>query len=386
MMSPNGMTQCGVIRLTLRDFRSYRALDLECDAPLIALTGENGAGKTNILEALSLLSPGRGLRRADLSAMICHQGAGGLVMSAAWRDGDVEAQMGLAVAPPDAEGRRQRSHRIDGADATSAAAFAQYLRVVWLTPEFDGLFRASAGERRRFLDRLVLAVDPAHAQRSGALERALRSRNKLLEESPNEGRWLDAIEQEIAEIGIAVAAARAETVQHLNAVISETRDPGSPFPWAALHLEGEIDALVAAQPALAAEEAYRGVLRQSRSRDRAAGRTLVGPQASDLVVRHGPKDIPAQDGSTGEQKALIIGLVLAHARLVQRMSGLKPLVLLDEIAAHLDARRRETLYAELAALGGQIWMTGTDASLFTALPKGGVILHVADGQVTRVQD
>jgi DNA replication and repair protein RecF len=375
------MISCGITRLTLRDFRSYRELDLVCDAPLIALTGENGAGKTNILEALSLLSPGRGLRRADLNAMACHHGSGGLVVSAAWRDGETQAQMGLSVAAPDGEGKRARSHRVDGADVPSSAAFAQYLRVVWLTPEFDGLFRASAGERRRFLDRLVLAVDPAHAQRSGALERALRSRNRLLEENPNEGRWLDAIEQEIAEIGIAVAAARAETVHHLNAVISETRDPHSPFPWADLQLDGEIDALVAAQPALEAEDAYRRVLRQNRTRDRAAGRTLVGPQASDLMVRHGPKDIPAQEGSTGEQKALIIGLVLAHARLVQRMSGLKPLVLLDEIAAHLDARRRGTLYAELAALGGQIWMTGTDVALFSALPQDSVILHVADGKV-----
>jgi DNA replication and repair protein RecF len=375
------MAYHGITRLILQDFRSYRELDLSCDAPLIALTGENGAGKTNILEALSLLSPGRGMRRADLATLSHHQGGGGFVLSANWQDGETATQLGLGAHPADQDGRRQRQHRVNGADAPSASAFAEYLRVVWLTPEFDGLFRGAAGERRRFLDRLVLAVDPAHAPRSSALERALRTRNKLLDESPNEGRWLDAIEREVAEIGIAVAAARAETVQHLNAVIAETCDPGSPFPWADIRLEGEIDAVVARQTALEAEDRYRALLRNTRARDKAAGRTLTGPQTSDLMVRHGPKDIAADEGSTGEQKALIIGLVLAHARLVQRMSGLKPLVLLDEIAAHLDARRRETLYHALTELGGQIWMTGTDASLFNGLPAGGVVMHVEGGKV-----
>jgi DNA replication and repair protein RecF len=255
----------GITRLILQDFRSYGALDLSCDAPLIALTGENGAGKTNILEALSLLSPGRGLRRADLATLAHHGGPGGFILSATWREGDTSTQLGFAAMAADREGRRSRQHRINGADAPSASAFAEYLRVVWLTPEFDGLFRGAAGERRRFLDRLVLAVDPGHAPRSSALERALRTRNKLLDESPGETRWLDAIEREIAEIGIAVAAARAQTVQHLNSVILETRDPASPFPWADIRLDGEIDTLLASHAALDAEERYLALLRGARS-------------------------------------------------------------------------------------------------------------------------
>lgn len=368
-----------VARLILQDFRSYRSLDLPVEARIVALTGENGAGKTNVLEALSLFTPGRGLRRAELADMASQDGTGGFAASITLAGEG--ARLGIGLSEPDAEGRRSRMARIDGAAVGSALAFSEYLRIVWLTPDSDGLFRASAGERRRFLDRLVLAVDPGHATRSNALERALRSRNRILEESPGQAQWLDAVEREIAELGVAVAAARAETVARLSAIIAETRDAASPFPQAELALSGDIDRLVAELPALDAEEAYRSRLRQNRPRDRAAGRTLVGPQASDLQVRHVQKNIAAEFGSTGEQKALLIGLVLAHARLVAAMSGLSPLVLLDEIAAHLDPRRRAALYEDLLALGCQIWMTGADPTLFAELPGAAQRFTVSAGAV-----
>lgn len=371
-----------VARLILQDFRSYEALDLTIGGQLVALIGENGAGKTNLLEALSLFAPGRGLRRADLSEMARQDGPGSFAVSIALaEDGP---RLGIGLGQADGEGKRARIARIDGSPAGSAVAFSEYIRLVWLTPDLDGLFRGSAGDRRRFLDRLVLAVDPSHASRSNALERALRSRNRILEESPHEGSWLDAVEREIAELGVAVAAARAETVGRLSAIIAAGGDEASPFPRAMIGLDGEIDRLVEGSAALDAEDRYRALLRQGRQRDRAAGRTLVGPQASDLLVRHAAKGIPAEQGSTGEQKALLIGLVLAHAGLVRAMSGLPPLVLLDEVAAHLDPRRRAALYQGLAELGCQVWMTGADPALFVDLPVGAQRFTVTAGQVVAI--
>ncbi len=372
-----------IVRLNLTQFRSYAALDLAVETPLVALAGENGAGKTNVLEALSLFAPGRGLRRAELAEMARADGDGRFSV-AAMIDGEAgEHRLGTGLEPSDTDGRSARLCRIDGANAGSPSAFAEHIRLVWLTPDIDGLFRGSAGERRRFLDRLVLAVDSAHGARVNALERALRSRNRVLEEDPGNRAWLDAIEREVAEFGVAVAAARAETVTRLRALIAERRDDASPFPWAGLALEGEIDALVADRAAVDAEDAYRAILADTRSRDRAAGRTLVGPQASDLAVRHGPKAIPADQASTGEQKALLVGLVLSHARLVAAMSGLRPVVLLDEIAAHLDPRRRSALYQSLAELGAQVWMTGADPALFSDMPDGASLFHVSPGHVMR---
>lgn len=370
-----------VARLALADFRSYPALDLAVDARLVALAGDNGAGKTNLLEALSLFTPGRGLRRADLASMARVDGRGGFAVSITLVGADGETRLGTGWEPPSGEAQAGRRCRIDGAPAASPAAFAEYLRVVWLTPALDGLFSGSAGDRRRFLDRLVLAVDAEHGSRVNAFERALRSRNRLLEEpSPNRA-WLDAVEREIAELGVAVAAARRETVTRLAALVSATRDDASPFPWAAVALEGEIEDILASLPSVEAEDRYRMALAEHRARDRAAGRALIGPQASDLAVRHGPKDMPAGRCSTGEQKALLVGLVLAHARLVAAMSGLAPLVLLDEIAAHLDPRRRAALFAALDALGAQVWMTGADPALFAELPGGAQVFEVVPGRV-----
>jgi DNA replication and repair protein RecF len=371
----------GLAHLALSDFRSYADLALPVDAPLIALAGENGAGKTNILEAISLLSPGRGLRRAEFADMARSGAGGGFAVSVRLAD---DTQIGLGLGEPDESGRRSRIQRINGAPSSSLTAVSEHVRVVWLTPEQDGLFRGSAGDRRRFLDRLVLAIDAEHGARVNALERALRDRNRILDERPHDAGWLDAIERQVAELGVAVAAARAEAVTRLGALIEETRDDASPFPWTMLALDGELDRLVAALAAVDAEDAYQALLKQNRPRDKAAGRTLIGAQATDLKVRHGPKDIAAGQGSTGEQKALLVGLVLAHARLVAAMSGLAPIVLMDEIAAHFDPRRRTALYEALCELGCQVWMTGADESLFRDLPPGSARLLVTPGRAERL--
>ncbi len=370
-----------VARLVLQDFRTYAALDVAVSRRLVALVGENGAGKTNLLEALSLFMPGRGLRRAELAEMARQGGSGGFAVSIALDTAFGEHRLGTGIEAS-AEGRAGRICRVNGAAAGSAAAFSEYVRVVWLTPDLDALFRGPAGDRRRFLDRLVLAVDAEHGTRVNALERALRSRNRILEEAPDNALWLDAVEREVAELGIAVAAARRETVERLSALVFATRTDASPFPFATMALEGELDALVATLPAVDAEDRYRAHLRDGRPRDRAAGRTLIGPQASDLLVRHGPKDIPAGSASTGEQKALLIGLVLAHARLVSLMSGMAPLVLLDEVAAHLDPRRRAGLFEALGRLGSQVWMTGADPAVFAELEGRADILQVEPGRVS----
>jgi DNA replication and repair protein RecF len=368
-----------VTRLILQDFRSYPALDLPVSRGIVALVGENGAGKTNLIEALSLFAAGRGLRRADLAEM-ARTGAERFAVSVTLDVSAGEHRLGVGLEPGEG-GRAVRRCRIDGADAPSTASFAEFFRLVWLTPDLDGLFRGSGGERRRFLDRLVLAIDARHGARVNALERALRSRNRLLEDGGGDQAWLDAVERELAELAVAVASARRETVERLDAQLLATREDGSPFPFARLALVGELDDLVATLPAVDAEDRYRGVLRHSRDRDTAAGRTLVGPQASDLAVRHGPKDLAAESCSTGEQKALLLALVLAHARLVQAMSGIAPLVLLDEVAAHLDPRRRGALYDALEALGSQVWMTGADPALFSDLGARADLFQVSPGQV-----
>jgi DNA replication and repair protein RecF len=368
-------------RLIARDFRNHAELDLAIGRRFVALVGENGAGKTNLLEAISLFSPGRGLRRADFATMARVGGPGGFAVSLTLARDESEHRLGTGCEPPGYEARASRLCRIDGATVPSPVAFAEFLRIVWLTPDFDGLFRGPAGDRRRFLDRLVLAVDAAHGSRVSAMERALRSRNRLLEERPGDSQWLDAIEREVAELGVAVALARRETVERLDRLIAETRDDAEPFPWASLRLEGDLDDLVAVWPAIEAEDRFRLALRQGRHRDRAAGRTLTGPQTTDLVVRHGPKNVPAATASTGEQKALLIGLVLAHARLVQAMSGIAPVILLDEVAAHLDPRRRTGLFDALEALPGQVWMTGADPALFAELSGRADVVRVADGRI-----
>jgi DNA replication and repair protein RecF len=368
-------------RLILSDFRNYTNLDLTIEAPMIALCGENGAGKTNLLEAISLFSAGRGLRRDEFAMMVREGGARGFAVSLEMHGAHGAVQLGAGFDPQTEGGRRCR---IDREAVSSPTAFADHCRILWLTPDSDSLFRGAAGDRRRFLDRLVLAIDSTHGSRVNALEKALRSRNRLLEEPRPDAQWLDAVEREVAETAVAVAAARRETVQRLTAVIDAERETVTPFPHAVLALEGDMEAALERGTALAAEEWYRQVLRDNRWRDQAAGRTLIGPNASDLAVRHGPKDMPAERSSTGEQKALLIGLVLAHARLVRQMSGMAPVVLLDEVAAHLDPARRAALYRQLTSLGGQIWMTGTDAVLFEGLPEGAMMIKADHGKLSPV--
>jgi DNA replication and repair protein RecF len=370
-----------VRRIILQDFRSYASLDLALEGSIVALVGENGAGKTNLLEALSLFAAGRGLRRAQLGECARIGGAGGFAVSIFVEDNGEARQLGTGLEPaPEAP---TRANRIDRAPVASARAFADHLRIVWLTPSMDGLFTDSAGERRRFLDRLVLAVDPNHGARVNQFERALRGRNRLLEEGARNNHWLDAIEREAAELAVAVAAARGECVTRLKATIALARDDSSPFPWADLALEGDVEQLTAEMPALAAEERYRAMLREGRGRDAAAGRTRVGPHVGDLVVRHGPKGAPAAQTSTGEQKALLVGLVLAHARLVADMSGMAPLALLDEVAAHFDPRRRAALFEALERIGGQVFLTGADPAAFESLAGRALLLDVAGGRIAR---
>ncbi len=354
-------------RLMLRDFRSYPALDLKVGGRLVVLCGENGAGKTNLIEALSLLAPGRGLRRAELADCARRGGGGGFALSVEVEEDGETRQLGSGwTADPD-NGAGERKNRIDRTPVSSSRAFSDHIRVVWLTPAMDSLFAGPAGERRRFLDRFVLAIDPSHGARVNAFERALRGRNRLLAEDPGAGAWLGAVEREAAELGVAIAAARLECVRRLEALIAAERDDSSPFPWARLALEGEVESLIASEPALAAEDHYRALLRDNRSRDAAAGRTLIGPHLAELAIWHGPKDAPAASASTGEQKARLVGLAIAHAHLVADMSGIVPIALLDEIAAHFDPRRRAAMFDALARLGGQVFVTGADPSAFADL-------------------
>ena len=348
---------------------------------MVAFTGENGAGKTNLLEAISLFSSGRGLRRAELADMVRENGAGTFAVAAEVAGPFDTVKLGTGLEPQGADGQGPRKYRINGEAASSAAAFNDYLRLVWLTPAFDGLFTGSAGDRRRFLDRLVLAIDPSHGSRVSALERGLRSRNRILEDNSSDASWLSAVEREVAETGVAVAAARRETVGQLAGLIAKERDDTSPFPWAEIQLEGAIEAALADHAAVDVEDMFRKMLLTNRTRDRAAGRATIGPQTSDLLVRHGPKNVVADRASTGEQKALLIGIIIAHARLVASTSGMAPIVLLDEVAAHLDPRRRVALFNTLDALGAQVFMTGADRALFADLPEGAEQFLVTPGRV-----
>jgi DNA replication and repair protein RecF len=374
-----------VRRLTLHNFRNYRAALLEAGAGTIALVGPNGAGKTNLIEAISFLAPGRGLRRATVNEIAFNEGDGSWAVAA-----EIEGALGLATlgtgieAPPEDGATTQRQCRIDREPVPSAAAFADHLRVIWLVPAMDTLFAGAPSERRRFLDRLALAVDAEHSSRVNALERSLRSRNRLLEEARTDTHWLDAVEHETAELAVAVASLRVETIRRLAAVL-ETRND-SPFPPVEVAIDGWLEELIPAHPASDVEQRYRAVLRDSRGRDAAAGRTLDGPHLSDLKVIYAAKGIPAADASTGEQKALLIGLVLAHARLLREMNGAAPVLLLDEVLAHLDPARRLALHRELAELGAQAWMTGADPALFGEIDALTAVIEVNSGTLTAHRD
>jgi DNA replication and repair protein RecF len=378
------MSAARIRRLTLTNFRSYRAAQIEVAAAPVVLVGPNGAGKTNLIEAISFLAPGRGLRRATLDEVAFQEGDGSWAVSA-----DVDGALGLATlgtgieAPAGEATTAARKCRIDREPAVSVAALSDDVRVIWLVPAMDGMFSGPASERRRFLDRLALAVDTEHSGRVAALERSLRSRNRLLEEPRPDPHWLDAVEHETAEVAVAVAAQRAETVERLRQALKARDDPASAFPSGEIALKGWIEELVRQRPAIEVEDRYRAVLKDNRARDAAAGRTLDGPHLTDLAVTHARKGIPAADASTGEQKALLIGLVLAHAQLLAEMSGFAPLLLLDEVVAHLDPARRTALYGELESLGAQVWMTGADPAAFAEIEPRAQVLEVSPGRVAR---
>ncbi|NBN65718.1 DNA replication/repair protein RecF [Microvirga tunisiensis] len=356
-------------RLLLTDFRNYSRLALTPAGRLVALVGNNGIGKTNVLEAISFLSAGRGLRRAALPEIARRDGDGTWAVAATLNGPLGDVQIGTGYAGGDS-GRRVR---IDGAEARSSEALLEHVRVLWLVPAMDGLFTGPAGDRRRFLDRLTLSIDPAHGRRVNDLEKALSHRNRLLD-TGGSAAWLDAVEQQLAGLGLAVAAARRETLSLLRDRIAAQAQLGLPFPVADLSLEGEFETAAAGLAASDQEDLLRRQLRDGRARDRAAGRTLSGPHRTDLSVIHQAKQMPAGLASTGEQKALLIGLILAHADLTAAVSGLTPILLLDEVAAHLDPGRRKALFSRLVGLDCQVFMTGTDAQLFADLPEGGEIV------------
>ena len=350
------------------------------------LTGANGAGKTNLLEAVSLLAPGQGLRGSAYAALSRRGGSGTWAVAARVHGPGGEAEIGTGLKANVNPERAGRIVRIDGRQARSAGALGRHVQAVWLTPAMDGLFTGPASERRRFLDRLIQGLEPGHRTLAARFERAMRQRNRLLEVGERGRALFEAIEAQMAEAGVALAAGRLEAVRRLAARIEAQRaaTPDNPFPWAEVALEGTIESHLETAPAVEVEDAYRGALERGRERDRAAGRTLEGPHRSDVAVAHGPKALPARDCSTGEQKALLVGLVLAHAELVAlARGGFAPLLLLDEIAAHLDAIRRHALFAEILRLRCQAWMTGTDWKTFENLAESVQNLTLENGGVRR---
>lgn len=369
--------------LKLTGFRNYATLSLTLDQRSVVLTGPNGAGKTNLLEAVSFLSPGRGLRRAALDEVARRPGDGAWAVAATLvnASGPVDLGTGLALDPNGPQSRR--TIRVNHAAARSSEALLEHVRIVWLTPAMDGLFAGPAGDRRRFLDRAVLAIDQQHGTRVNAFERAMRGRNRLLAEPRPDRAWLTAIETEMAELAVAIAAARREWAG-LAAGLAAENGTDSAFPAAGVALEGILEGDLDGRSAAEVEDRYRAALAAERSRDAAAGRTLSGPHRSDLRIRHRPKDAPAETCSTGEQKALLIGLVLVQARLAATLSGETPIVLLDEIAAHLDKTRREALFEMLDGLGCQTFITGTETDVFAPLGPSVLSLAVDAGNIRAI--
>ncbi|GMG82203.1 DNA replication/repair protein RecF [Paralimibaculum aggregatum] len=365
------MSRLCLERLRLGQFRSYASLDLETGGASVALFGPNGAGKTNLLEAVSMLVAGRGLRRAGVEELGAHPAGIG------WR---VRAELLTPEGPTEVvtgveAGSARRAVEIDGKPASQSALGAR-IRQIWLTPAMDRLWTEAAGERRRFLDRLTLGFAPDHGSTSADYERAMRERNRLLKEGAAGGGWLDALEAQMARLGARIARARAAAL----AAVTAAQDAAATlFPAAEMAILGDMEAAFARairaeedldslEPVEAAGLARR--LADGRAQDAAAGRTLAGPHRSDLDAVYAAKAMPARACSTGEQKALLISLCLANARALASATGAAPILLLDEVAAHLDADRRTALYAEIEALGAQAFMTGTGAELFAGLPAG----------------
>lgn len=395
---PGIVSQLAITRLSLSDYRCYRRLKLETDARPVVLAGPNGAGKTNILEAMSYLAPGRGLRGARLSEIDRHGGGGAWAVAAkiltpegafdigAGRGGndgtgeDGESDGAGAPAPDAARRRDRRIVRINGLAAPGPAALGEIVSLLWLTPSMDRLFSDGAGARRRFLDRLVFGVDPGHAGRLAAYDRAMRSRARLLRNAVGDQAWLSALEQSMAERGVAITAARREAAA---AITRASADGAGLFPAAGLRVEGApLEDWLDAGPALAAEERFKEALVASRAQDTETGGAAFGPHRSDLTVSAAATGTPAKICSTGEQKALLISIVLAGTRMQAAIRGAVPLLFLDEVTAHLDEGHRHALFEEISFLGVQAWLTGTDRSLFAPLGDRAQYFDVADAHVS----
>lgn len=389
-----GVVSQTVSRITLIDFRSFREVRLEAEPRSVVLTGPNGAGKTNLLEALSFLAPGRGLRRARLKDVARHgaEGPWGVAAKVITQDGPVDIGTGLAsrdsgeggdTPPAMSSGdttTERRIVKIDGAVAKSQAVLASVLTVDWLTPLMDRLFVDGASGRRRFLDRLVNGLDAEHALRVSAYERALRERARLLDEAAGEAAWLDALEETLSRHGVAIAAARRETVARLAQILDSATGP---FPRAHVRVAGDVEDWLGERPAVEVEARLRAAFRDARPRDARTGTAAAGPQRSDLGVRHGDHGTAAEMCSTGEQKALLIALVLAGVRMQAGLKGTMPILLLDEVAAHLDRARREALFEEICELGVQAWLTGTDRVWFAPLEGRAQFCEVGEGRISR---
>ncbi|MBL8549999.1 MAG: DNA replication/repair protein RecF [Hyphomonadaceae bacterium] len=373
-------------RLTLTDFRNHEALDLALEPRTVCLFGPNGAGKTNILEALSMLAPGRGLRGAGLMEIARGGEAQAQARPRPWSvsarivlDGEERT---LGVGAETTIDSAKRVARLDGQPA-QAGELARVARMSWVTPAMDRLFAGSAGDRRRFFDRLALGRAPEHARAAAAYERAMRERQRLLNDRRFDENWLGGLEREMAAHGAALAAARVETLCLLQDAIAAR--PDGAFPKARIALEGILEGrYLEGDKSADIEEDFVISLRRDRPRDAAAGRAIDGPHRTDLKVWRAANDMPADLCSTGEQKALLLGLVLAHARALADDPGAGPaLLLIDEAGAHLDPDRRAALYEELAAAEGQSWLTGTDATLFEAIRNEALMYEVRDGKVLR---
>lgn len=373
-MSDGYAAKVVVRQLKLSNYRNYRTFSVNFSSKHVVFTGHNGAGKTNLLEAISLLSPGRGLRRSTYGDLICANADNNSFVVFAKLYSALFDEVDIGTTCDNADGGRKV--RINGT-STSADRLTDYCRISWLIPAMDGLFTGSASDRRRFLDRMVLSIDPSHGRRVLDFEKLMRSRNRLLLDGNTNNGWFEALETQMAELATAIAAARIDVIRLLDG--GKENDSHDVFPHPLLVIEGLLEQALINQSAIDVEEYYRQKLHDGRPLDRAAGRTLEGPHRSDMKVFYAQKNMPAALCSTGEQKSLLMGLILAHAKITAQISGMAPILLLDEMAAHLDEQRRVALFNILDELGGQSFMTGTDRQLFSALDDRAEFFEISDG-------
>lgn len=371
------MSHLSITRLTLTDFRNHAALRMTPALPLICLHGPNGAGKTNILEAISLLVPGRGLRGQDFHLLARLEGMGAWAVAADAQTPQGGVRLGTSF---DGGAATTRKTAVDGQLQKSSGSLSQHLKMLWLTPAQDRLFMGPASDRRRFFDRMVASFNTDHAGHVASFDKLMRERNALLQQPRVDSIWVATLEGQMAEQAVAIAAARNDATTLLGKHFANGAGHGA-FPWGVLQLHGEIEDLVATKPAVQAEDEYAKILSDSRALDRAQQRTMRGPHRADISVLHGPKSTPAELCSTGEQKALLIGLVLAQTQGAKEVLGAAPILLLDEVAAHLDEDRRRGLFAAVTGLGCQAWMTGTDENLFSDAGLSACHYEVKDGTV-----